>query len=340
MDSLQPSDPRDIGGIELHGTLGEGGMGKVYFGVTPDGRHVAIKVIRKQLAGDPEIRERFDREVLAMGMVQGPRVASLVAAAGPGAERPWLAMEYVRGLTLKDYLATRKPLTAEMGAVLGDLLAEALGAIHRAGLLHRDLKPGNILLGPDGPKVIDFGLVDLTGTDQQLTKTGAFLGTLAFMAPEHVLSPKDLPPAADVYSLGATLVQALTGHLPYDRPHQAAMIMAIRDPDEVPDLSGVPFALEPVIGAMLAHDPALRPTPAEASGEFRQVLAGAGLGLRDARVHFTELTYVEQPSDPPSDIDPPRRRARQGQGERQAPRPAVSMLADRLAHAYAPGGRL
>ncbi|MEU4823035.1 serine/threonine-protein kinase [Actinomadura sp. NPDC023710] len=340
MKPLEPSDPREIGGIELHGRLGQGGMGVVYFGVTPDADQVAVKVIRDEMAGQEGIRERFDREVLALGMVQGPRVAGLVAAAEPGAETAWLAMEYVRGETLKDYLETRPAFGAEMGAVLGVLLAEALTEIHGARILHRDMKPANILLGPDGPKVIDFGLVDLTEADESLTQTGLRLGTPVFMSPEQVESAKDLTPATDVYSTGATLLYALTKHLPYKAMNGHALFFAIANPDREPDLSGLPASLAPVVGAMIAHDPLARPTLAEASREFRQVLAGAGLSLRDARVHFAELTYVERPDDPPSEIEPPRRPARPRHRDRSVPPPVVASLADRLALAYGPGSRL
>ncbi|HEU5026813.1 MAG TPA: serine/threonine-protein kinase [Spirillospora sp.] len=339
MKPLEPSDPRTIGGIELHGRLGQGGMGVVYFGVTPDAEQVAVKVIRDGLADQDGIRERFDREVLAMGMVQGPRVAGLVAAAEPGADSPWLAMEYVRGETLKEYLEARSPLNAEMGAALGVMLAEALAGIHAAQILHRDLKPGNILLGPDGPKVIDFGLVDLADAES-LTRTGLRLGTPVFMPPEQVESAKDLTPAADVYSAGATLLYALTKHYPYGPMNEHALYFAIANPDRRPNMSGLPASLAPVVEAMLGHDPESRPTAAEASAEFRGVLVAAGLSVRDARVHFATLTYVERPDDPPSDIEPPRRPARPRHRERSVPRPVVASLADRLAVAYAPAARL
>lgn len=340
MDPLRSSDPRHIDGIELHGTLGEGGMGTVYFGVTPEGDQVAVKVIRKDLAGQDEIRERFEREVLAMGMVQGPRVAGLVAAAEPGAERPWLAMEYVRGVTLKEYVEANGPLSTEMGAVLGDLLAEALTEIHRTGLLHRDLKPANILLGADGPKVIDFGLVDLVESDQGLTQTNAVLGTPAFMSPQHAGSPRDLTPAADVYSLGVVLIYALTKHLAYKAAGHGAMLMAILDQNQRPDLSGLPPVLEPVIGAMVAYEPEGRPSLGQASKEFRAALIAGGLAPRDARVHFATLTYVERASDPPTYVEPPKVPVQRRPRERTAPRPAVETLADRLFAAYGPSARL
>ncbi|MFC5180786.1 protein kinase domain-containing protein [Actinomadura harenae] len=175
-----PSDPRRIAGIELHGRLGEGGMGQVFFGVTPGGGQVAVKIVHKAYADREDIRERFDREVTAMSMMQGPRVASLIAAAGPDDEQPRLAMEYVRGLTLRDFVHEHGPLGADMGAAFGDLLAEGLSAVHEAGLLHRDLNPANILLADDDPKIIYFRLVSLgealDSYAAELTTSGVTLG--------------------------------------------------------------------------------------------------------------------------------------------------------------------
>ncbi|MEU6034712.1 serine/threonine-protein kinase [Actinomadura sp. NPDC047616] len=341
MESLRPSDPRDIGGIALHGRLGEGGMGAVYFGITAEGQPVAVKVIRKDFADHQELRERFDREIEAMEAVQGPRVASLVAASDPGDEQPWLAMEYVRGLTLRQFVDEHGELTADMGAALGDFLAEGVAAIHAAKLFHRDLKPANILLGLDGPKVIDFGLVALAEAEHHLTATGMMLGTPLTSAPEQVESPKNAGAAADVYSLGATLLYALARHYPYERPTVPALLRAITDRDTAPDLSGVPPTLEPVIAAMLAFAPEARPTLAEAADEFQQVYGVAGLSRRDARIHLATLTYVARPSDPPTDLDPPRPRpARSARRETRPATPMVKALAERLENVYQRAVRL
>ncbi|MFD0776838.1 serine/threonine-protein kinase, partial [Streptomonospora algeriensis] len=183
MDELAPADPRALGGITLLGRLGKGGMGRVYAGRTGDGEHVAVKVLLDVHSERADLRIRFAREVEAMGMVQGPGTAALIDASGPDEDPPWLAMEFVRGLSLKDYVEQHGPLGAELGAALGLVLADALAEIHTAGLLHRDLKPSNVLMGPQGPCVVDFGLVALGGPGGELTATGATVGTPLCMAP-------------------------------------------------------------------------------------------------------------------------------------------------------------
>jgi serine/threonine protein kinase len=188
MKPLKSSDPGEIGDIALRGRLGEGGMGTVYFGVAANGNQVAVKMIREDLSANDEAKDRFDREILVLGMVAGPRIAALHAASGPDEEPPWLATEYVRGLTLSQYVQERGPLPTAMAAELGVMLAEGLNDIHTAGLLHRDLKPGNVILGADGPRVIDFGLAGLKDHTGDITHTSGMLGTPVCMAPEQARS--------------------------------------------------------------------------------------------------------------------------------------------------------
>src|SRR5580698_5420188 len=147
MKALRSSDPMQVGDIRLSGRLGQGGMGTVYFGVTPDGDRVAVKMVRDELTGKSGVLARFGREIDIRGMVQGPRVAGLVAAAEPQEIPQWFATEYVQGLTLGEYVLDRGTLDAANGTVLGMLLAEGLHEIHENGLLHRDLKPANVILG-------------------------------------------------------------------------------------------------------------------------------------------------------------------------------------------------
>ena len=185
MKPLKPGDPVKMGGIVLRGRLGEGGMGTVYFGVAPDGPLVAVKTIRHDLTENDEAKDRFDREIIVLGMVAGPRVGALLAASEPDEMPPWFATEYVQGLTLSEYIAERGPLSVTMAAALGIMLAEGLNDIHTAGLLHRDLKPGNVILGADGPRVIDFGLAGLIDSAGDITHTSGMVGTPVCMAPER-----------------------------------------------------------------------------------------------------------------------------------------------------------
>jgi eukaryotic-like serine/threonine-protein kinase len=333
VEPLKPTDPAELGGIELRGRLGRGGMGVVFYGVTPDGEQVAVKMIRDDLLERSEARGRFDREGLAIGMVQGPRVASLIASSPPDEFPPWFAVEYIRGLTLTEYVAQCGPLPAELAAALGIGLAEALTTIHEAGILHRDLKPSNIILGKDGPKVIDFGLAALTAAPGDLTRTSETIGTPVCMAPEQVNSAKDLTTAADVYSLGAVLVFALTAHYPYERPTVPATLHAIADAATLPDLAGVPENLVGPVAGMLAHAPSARPVLSEVT----EVLAAAGpAGPADGLQRLAAATYRERPTDPPP-ADPPRARRPRLQQNPRVPSVLVQQVADDLRLGYASG---
>jgi serine/threonine protein kinase len=312
-------------------------MGTVYFGVTPDGDRVAVKMIREELTGKSEVRERFDREILVLGMVQGPRVASLLATSGPDEVPPWFATEYVQGLTLTEYVQERAPVPVVMGAVLGFMLAEGLGDIHMAGLLHRDFKPSNILLGIDGPRVIDFGLAALADVTGDITGTSDMLGTPACMAPEQVESPKDLATAADAYALGAVLLFAMTGHYPYNRPTVPAILHAITDPATEPNLSGLPPDIVPLVTGLLAHHPESRLALIEASSTLRAILAAAGLSLQEAQRRFAELTYIERESDPPPAIPAPRSSRLRMPREPHVPSELVRQVAEDLRRDYARG---
>ncbi|MEU8055234.1 serine/threonine-protein kinase [Microbispora bryophytorum] len=338
MEPLDRSDPQRIGGITLRGRLGAGGMGRVFYGLTDDYEQVAVKIIREDLLGHTEARARFAREIDALRTVQGPHVAALVDASGEGEERPWLAVEYVRGLSLKEFVETCGPLDGEHAATLGVLLASALGDIHAAGLLHRDLKPGNILLGRDGAKVIDLGLVALVDGPTDLTTTASTLGTPACMSPEQANTPKQVTAATDVYSLGATLMFALAKHYPYDGKTVAALFMNIISADVKPDLAGVPEEFAPLIAAMLAQDPADRPTVPETYERLKEVATSGGVTLPVAVRRFAVATYVERDSDP-QDPTPPARPRRRDLSEVVVPGSVVAKLADRLRGAYAVGAR-
>ncbi|TJZ43584.1 serine/threonine protein kinase [Streptomyces piniterrae] len=244
-----------IGPYEVFQLLGEGGMGRVFLARSPGSRLVALKVIRPEYAEAPNFRGRFRREAEAARRVSG-FFTPPVLDADADARQPWLATAYIPAPSLHDVVQRFGVLPEPALRGLGAGLAEALLAIHSAGLVHRDLKPGNVLAAADGPRVIDFGIsraVDAT----QLTRTDAVMGTPGFMAPEQIVSSRDAGPAADVFSLGCVLVFAATARGPFGSGSTAEVLYrAVHAP---PRLTGIPDALRPVVAACLEKDPAARP---------------------------------------------------------------------------------
>ncbi|MEV6145909.1 bifunctional serine/threonine-protein kinase/ABC transporter substrate-binding protein [Streptomyces sp. NPDC051992] len=259
MRPLTPDDPRTIGEYRTLVRLGAGGMGVVYLARSPGGALAAVKVIRAELAADPGFRARFRRESEAAGRVAGPWVVP-VTGADTEAREPWLATAFVPGPSLAEAVGTGGPLPAATVRVLGARLAGALVAVHAAGLVHRDLKPGNVLLALDGPRLIDFGIARHEGATA-LTATGAVIGTPGYLAPEQA-SAGPLGPACDLFSLGCVLAYAATGRPPFGRGGGAGALF--RTVHEEPDLDGLPPALRPLVTACLAKDPADRPTARQA----------------------------------------------------------------------------
>ncbi|MFG3404925.1 bifunctional serine/threonine-protein kinase/ABC transporter substrate-binding protein [Streptomyces sp. NPDC048142] len=258
MDDLRPTDPARIGGHRLLGRLGAGGMGVVYLGRTDAGALAAIKVILPEYAGDEDFRTRFRREAEAARRVDSPWAVS-VTGADTEAERPWLATEFVPGPTLSDVVARRGPLPVRSVAVLGRLLARALAAVHAAGLVHRDVKPGNVLLTAGGPRLIDFGIARAADATA-LTATGLVVGTPGFLPPEQA-SGSTAGPAGDVFSLGCLLAYAATGRPPFGSGAVDALLY--RTVHDAPDLDGVDDAqLRALLERCLAKDPGERPAAA------------------------------------------------------------------------------
>src|SRR5215831_14644187 len=253
MDSLRPGDPRRVGHYVLAGRLGAGGMGEVFFGRSRAGRPVAVKVIYPIYANDDAFRRRFRLEVEAGRKVGGFHAAQVIDA-DLDAERPWMVTAYVAGPSLEQVLREQEALPADRVRVLGAGVAEALGAIHAAGLIHRDLKPSNILLAEDGPHVIDFGVARAADASSITARSG----TAGFMAPE-VLLGQPLTPACDVFALGVVLAFA-TGIQPFGAGPPEAI--SYRVAHEEPDLSGLDPQLRDVVAACLAKEPSERPTPA------------------------------------------------------------------------------
>ncbi|MGH3289658.1 MAG: serine/threonine-protein kinase, partial [Streptosporangiaceae bacterium] len=254
MEPLQPGDPRVAGPFRLRARLGAGGMGRVFLGYSPAGRAVAVKICHPEFAADPEFVRRFALEVAAARAVNGLYTAQVVDA-GPDDDPPWLATSYVPGPSLLEAVGRYGPLPEPAIWRLAAGLAEALAAVHARGLVHRDLKPTNVLLAADGPRVIDFGVARaLDGTS--LTATGITFGTPSYMSPEQAQS-RPTGPASDVFALGSTLCFAATGGTPFgDGDPPAVLDRVVR---AAPVLDAVPAGLRGLIAACLAKDPAGRP---------------------------------------------------------------------------------
>ncbi|WP_405387656.1 bifunctional serine/threonine-protein kinase/ABC transporter substrate-binding protein [Streptomyces sp. NBC_01102] len=260
MRPLTSEDPRAVGEYRTLVRLGAGGMGVVYLARSPGGELAALKVIRAEHAADPGFRARFRREAEVARRIAGPWVVP-VTGADTEAREPWLATKFVPGPSLAEAVDVQGPLPVSTVRALGARLAVALAAVHEAGLVHRDVKPGNVLLALDGPRLIDFGIARHDGATA-LTATGAVIGTPGFLAPEQA-SAGESGPAGDVFSLGCVLVYAATGHRPFGQGVAAGVLF--RTVHEDPDLDGLPGELLGTVTACLAKDPADRPTAAQAA---------------------------------------------------------------------------
>ncbi len=255
---LRRWDPDRIGSYSIIGRLGAGAMGQVFLARSAAGRLVAVKTIRIELAEEPGFRARFAREVAAASRVSGVFTAAVIEA-DPNADLPWVATAYVPAPSLSTLVHHSGPLPVPAVRWLAAGCAEALQSIHAAGLLHRDVKPSNVLVAPDGPRVIDFGIAR-AAERVELTATHGASGTPAYMAPEQARDATRASPASDIFSLGATLVYAATGHPPYQG--DTVMDILVRLATEPPDLSGVPGELTGLVSACLERVPRDRPSSA------------------------------------------------------------------------------
>jgi hypothetical protein len=294
MQPLTSEDPAVVGGYRLHGRLGAGGMGRVYMASTPAGRPVALKVVRPELGEDQVFRARFRQEIHAARRVHGLYTAQVLDA-DPAATPPWLVTAYVPGPSLQEAVTGHGPMPETMAFRLVAGIAEALQAIHAAGVVHRDLKPSNVLLAPDGPRVIDFGIARALEATS-LTRSGMMVGSPQFMAPEQILD-QPVTPAIDVFALGSLAAYAVLGRPPFGTGHTAAV--SYRVLHEPPDLNGCPPQLRTLIDRCLRKDPAARPAPGEIV-EFCR-----------ARATGTAIPWPVPPSPVPA-----------GTGDPRAPAPA------------------
>ncbi|WP_217178524.1 bifunctional serine/threonine-protein kinase/ABC transporter substrate-binding protein [Streptomyces sp. AC495_CC817] len=295
MERLRSSDPARIADHRLLGRLGAGGMGVVYLARTSAGSLVALKVLAAEYAEDTGFRERFRREVEVARRVSSPWAVPLIDADADAAA-PWLATAFVPGPSLAEAVAAHGPLGEHGLRVLGGRLAQALGEVHRAGLVHRDLKPGNVLLAADGPRLIDFGIARAP-EDSGLTATGLVVGTPGYLSPEQAEGRGGLAIGApsDVFSLGCVLAFAATGRPPFGTGALDALLYrAVHDPA---DLDGVPAPLGELLSRCLEKDPTARPEVAELVRELLH--AGGAEADSDSDSHADEASA--EPAAAPAD---------------------------------------
>jgi serine/threonine protein kinase len=272
-------------------------MGVVHLARDPEGRPVAVKVLRNVGYADPRHdqagRRRLIREVETMRRVRSPYVAEVIDADVTG-EFPYIVTRYVAGMTLDELVRRQGPLAPAGVQRLAEGLAEALAAIHAAGVVHRDLKPGNVMLAGDRPVVIDFGIAQAPEATR-LTQTGMVMGTPGYLAPE-VIEGKPSSPASDVHAWGATVAFAATGRAPFgDGSFETIFYRVISGRA---DLTGVPSSLVPAVSAALSRDPARRPAAA-------LLCAGAGrAGAAAAPAAVPVAAHPGYQPQPPRDLLP------------------------------------
>jgi serine/threonine protein kinase len=269
MEGLRSEDPQEVGPYRLLARLGQGAMAQVYLGQSGGGRLAAVKVISPALTADPDFRIRFQRELDAARRVSSAFITPIVDA-DTDSPLPWLASDYVAGPSLADAVADYGPMPAATVLALAAGLAEGLGAVHAAGVVHRSLKPSNVLLARDGPRIVDFG-ISLVMAEATVTGSGMFIATPAFMSPEQAVGgPVGTP--CDIFSLGSVLVFAATGEGPFGMGEGNEGIQVLyRVVYSQPAIQDVPMEVRSIVEHCLAKDAQLRPTA-------DQVLAEVGTG--------------------------------------------------------------
>ncbi|MEO3784883.1 tetratricopeptide repeat protein [Actinocorallia sp. B10E7] len=287
-EQLRAEDPQSVGPYTLHGRLGEGRMGVLFFGRSEDGRKVALRTVRPQFAADPSFRQRLAREASALRQVTGPALVPLVESGFDG-DPLWLASTYLPGPSLADAVNRYGPWQAETVRSLGASLVQGLSVLHDRGLAHRDLTPRNVILTKDGPRLVDFGIAGVFDSVSR-TVIGTPMGTPPFLPPERFNGQGDTGPAGDVFVLGLLLAYTATGGSPFGGGDPSAVLRRVLN--EEPDLSLLSPSLHGVVSACLAKHPAARPVLRDLHG----ALASAGpLTSQQLPPQVVELVASQQP---------------------------------------------
>ncbi|PSK97300.1 serine/threonine protein kinase [Murinocardiopsis flavida] len=306
MAALTPEDPKRLGPHRLVGRIGAGGMGTVYAARGSAGGYIAVKMIHGEHVAEPGFRARFAREVHLLQRVRSTSVPSFISADPDGAT-PWLATEFVAGSTLQRHVQEAGPLPPGLLLALAAGVAEALLDIHDAGIAHRDLKPGNVILSADGPKVLDFGIAR-AAEDTGLTATGGVVGTPGWISPEQY-EGHPATSRSDVFALGGLIAFAATGRNPFG--FGAANVLAFRTIEDPPDLLGVPEQLAAVIAAAMAKNPPERPAIDALLPMVHRLWSGDRADSEPSGALLAELLdrhWRGLPTSPPAPPAPPRHR--------------------------------
>lgn len=259
---LRSTDPRQLGGYRLMSRLGEGGQGVVFLGKAHDQQEVAIKLLKASPTEVPEVHKYLARELAAARKVD-PRWTAEILDSEIQGDTAYIVSEYIQGPSLHEVIGQTGPMRgADLhGVVVG--MAGALMAIHQAAVVHRDFKPSNVLLGPDGPSVIDFGIARIL--DATTTSTGLIVGTPAYMAPEQICGERAGQPS-DVFAWACTVGYAANGYPPFGNDDIPAIITRILYED--PDLGRLDAALRDLVAACLSKTPTQRPSAHEIVGSL------------------------------------------------------------------------
>jgi eukaryotic-like serine/threonine-protein kinase len=266
----RPDDPAQLGKYRIVGRLGtDGALGRVYAGEDPTGRPVALRVIPEDLARDAGFRERFRREVQAAAAAP-PWFVAAVLDADADAERPWVATARVDGPSLRTYVGEQGPLGEAGVSALAVRMADGLAALHATGLVHRDLRPSNVILAEDGPRLIDFGIARAADAGD---RTGRSIGTPEYLSPEQAAGASAVGPASDMFTFGSLLAYAATGRSPFAGDSAAASLHRVVEAE--PDLTGLDGVVRDAVALCLDKDPARRATAGQLAGFLRTAEAAA-----------------------------------------------------------------